>query len=339
MSAEKYQSFWPLPGGVESYAETLLKTSRFVHESKPSEEKLRAWLLSFPNVTKEGNVRSYVSTVLLHSGLFVRDRAGIRLTEDGEKYLEHPDNMFLFGVLERNVLGFKEALLIIASGPCNIEKLHKKIVDELKGSGVAWTTAYGQPYWRASWLRSMGLVTLEGHDYVLTEQGQKVVESLGSPAAPRTEPGVEGAERAQESFKQTKVEEMCRNLKAAEHKNEDPNAFEDAICEAFRLLGFEAEHLGSPGETDVLVTAPLGPEAFSAVLDGKTTSHEKVIERQISWPSLEEHRDKHKANYIAVVGPDFAGGDLLVRARKYKVLLIQTDTLIRLLRMHGKAAS
>jgi hypothetical protein len=59
----------------------------------------------------------------------------IRLTEGGEKYLEHPDNMFLFEVLEKNVLGFKEALLIIASGPCDIEKLHKKIVEELKESG------------------------------------------------------------------------------------------------------------------------------------------------------------------------------------------------------------
>lgn len=338
MLAEKYQSFWPLPGGVESYAETLLRISKFVHDSTPSEETLTKWLLTFPNVTKEGNVRSYVNTVLLHSGLFARDRTGVRLTEDGEKYLEHPDNTFLFGVLEKNVVGFKAALQVIADNPCDIDTLHKRLVGELKGSGVHWTTAYGQPYWRASWLRSMGFVRLEGHEYILTDRGKELAQSLGRSTTTRTEARAQEMGEPLKQAEKTPIEGACASLKAAERKIDDPGIFEDAIRESFRLLGFEAEHLGSPGETDVLATAPLGPEAFSVVLDAKTTSHDKVTERQISWPSLEEHRDKHKANYIAAVGPDFAGGDLLERARKYKVLLIQTDTLVQLLRMHEKVA-
>ena len=61
-----------------------------------------------------------------------------------------------------------------------------------------------------------------------------------------------------------------------------------------------------------------------------------VIERQISWPTIRDHREKHGAKYSVIVGPAFAGGDLMRRANDFKTLLIDTKTLIKLLKIHSK---
>ena len=88
----------------------------------------------------------------------------------------------------------------------------------------------------------------------------------------------------------------------------------------------------------MLAVAPLGRAQYTIVIDGKTTTREKVIEGQITRDTLLEHRDRHAAKYIAVVGPGFAGGDLIERARKHRVLLVPTDALIELLKIQERGS-
>jgi hypothetical protein len=125
-------------------------------------------------------------------------------------------------------------------------------------------------------------------------------------------------------------------LKKKQFKSEAPGEFEEAIKEAFIVLGFEAELIGGSGDTDVLLTANVGLESFKVSVDGKTSKSGRVIDRQIDWLSLEDHRRKNKADFIVVVGADFAGGNLITRANQYNVSLLRTDGLIKLLQAHSQ---
>jgi DNA-directed RNA polymerase delta subunit len=131
-------------------------------------------------------------------------------------------------------------------------------------------------------------------------------------------------------------ESLIDILKETHFKSESPNEFEEAIKDAFIYLGFEGELIGGSGDTDVLLTANIGTKAFKVSVDGKTSKSGKVIDRQIDWLSLEDHREKNKAKYIVVVGPDFAGGNLMSRAKQYNVSLLTTDGLIKLIRAHSQ---
>ncbi len=336
MPKDKYQSFWPLPGGNEKYVETLLELSNFVNVEKPTAALLKDHLLSYPNVTKGLNARGYLNSAMLHSGLFAKDGDYIVLTSDGLKFLEERDNRFLFRVLDENVIGFKETIKIIARKPCDLETLREQLMVELKDYELSWTAAYGQPYWRAGWLRSMGFINFDGHHFNLAESGRELLEEKES----YRETTVIKEKKKDEFFsgenETSEFEMACRELKSVEHDSKNPVLFEKAIMKAFSLLGFKTVQLGNSGETDVLATASLGKKAYTIVIDAKTTANAKVSERQISWPSLQEHKEKHNADFIVIIGPDFAGGDLIDRSKRFKVLLIQTDSLIRIVRMHEK---
>jgi hypothetical protein len=336
MTVLKFKSFWPLPGGIENFVESLKKALTYIRNNKPTEEQLTKWFFdTFPDVTKERNVRSYINNTLKHSGLLIIDRTGITLSQDGNKYLEHPDNKFLFQTLDKNVLGFSEMLTLLGNKPCNLQELHKALIKELEPYHVQWTTAYGQPYWRVNWLRSMGFVTVRGHEFCLTDAGQNLLTELGVTVVKvRKEPKVKPCP---EPTPESTAEKICTTLKSTEHASSEPEKYEEAIAEALSFLGFDVEHRGEAGETDVIAIANLGDEKYKIILDGKTTAGEKIIDRHISWPTMDEHREKHRAHYAVVVGPSFAGGDLLERAKmRYKVLCLETDTLIELLRIHSR---
>ncbi len=164
--------------------DTLRRTLTFIREKKPSEENLRQWFFDrFPKVLHEGATRGFIRTTLWHSGLVDRDKKGHFLTQAGEEYLENPDNTLLFNILDEHVLGFKETLEIISELEPNIEELGKELSKKLS---LTWKAAYGQPYWRVTWLRSMGFVTLEGSIYRLTKAGRTLLSTVPT-GQPRTE--------------------------------------------------------------------------------------------------------------------------------------------------------
>jgi len=57
----------------------------------------------------------------------------------------------------------------------------------------------------------------------------------------------------------------------------DPAAFEIAVCAAFALLGYLAEHVGGNGRPDGILTAPLGRAGYRAILECKTASPGEVV--------------------------------------------------------------
>ena len=136
----------------------------------------------------------------------------------------------------------------------------------------------------------------------------------------------------------SKLEEITERLEKTQHDSTHPDEFEKAITDAFAFFGFEAEHVGGSGDTDVFVEAKIGKKSFKAIIDAKTTKNGKVQKSNIDWESLDEHKKKRKANFIIVIGPDFAGGALekSASAGGHSVSLVTTDELIEILRLHEK---
>ncbi|MGB3346649.1 MAG: HTH domain-containing protein [Candidatus Humimicrobiia bacterium] len=129
---------------------------------------------------------------------------------------------------------------------------------------------------------------------------------------------------------------IVKHLKETQFKSDFPTDFEEAIKDAFSFLGFEGELIGGKGDTDVLLTANIGQESFKVNVDGKTSKSGKIIDRQIDWISLRDHKKKNKADFVVVVGPSFSGGNLEERANEYDVSLLKTEDLIKIVEAHSK---
>lgn len=129
---------------------------------------------------------------------------------------------------------------------------------------------------------------------------------------------------------------IIEQLRKTQFKSDSPTDFEEVIKDTFNFLGFEGELIGGKGDTDVLLTANIGQESFKVNIDGKTSKSGKIIDRQIDWISLRDHKKKNKADFVVVVGPSFSGGNLEERANEYDISLIKTEDLIKLIEAHSK---
>jgi hypothetical protein len=138
------------------------------------------------------------------------------------------------------------------------------------------------------------------------------------------------------NIKQVEYLEICKSLEETEHLSDSPEEYEKAIRDGFRFLGFSAELISGSGNTDVLLNANIGIEAFKINLDGKTSKSERISDSQINWISLQDHKIKTGADYVVVVGPDFAGGNVLKRANDFNICLLKTKELIRIIQSHAK---
>jgi len=130
------------------------------------------------------------------------------------------------------------------------------------------------------------------------------------------------------------VEELCQRLKASQRRSGSHQDYEKDLKDAFQFLGFEAQHIGGSGETDIVIRASLGPASYSAVIDAKSTQSGKVSDAQINWLAIDNHRQERGATFAAVVGEDFSGGQLQRFAGQYKVTLITTAMVCELLTLH-----
>lgn len=131
-------------------------------------------------------------------------------------------------------------------------------------------------------------------------------------------------------------EEIIKKLNENQHKSDSPDEFEIALTDAFNFLGFEAKTIGGKGDTDVLLTANIGKESYKVDVDGKTSKKETIQDAQINWPSLQDHKIKNNSNFVVVIGPAFAGGNLEKRANEFGIGLLTTNELIKIVEAHSK---
>ena len=213
--------------------------------------------------------------------------------------------------------------------------------------GLSWTTET-QIHRRRGWLQSAGMMRVaEDRRLVSTPEGLAVAERLEvaeprdvatlAPGATVT-PLVPSTEEQVDQRVGELVSELVAEVDAASTDSASPDRLEQAVRAAFEYLGFEAKWLGGSGKTDVLLQAEIGKkQSYRVVVDAKSTSSGSVSDAQVDWITLRDHRKKHGADHVALVGPRPTGQRLFERATENGVAVVSTERLVALLRQHALA--
>jgi hypothetical protein len=92
-------------------------------------------------------------------------------------------------------------------------------------------------------------------------------------------------------------------------------AFEQAISDAFSLMGFESRTISGAGATDVLVKwRDDSGAARTAIVEAKSRAGGSISHTDISDVALETHKTRHRADHVAVIAAAFAGDTIKTMA-------------------------
>jgi hypothetical protein len=174
----------------------------------------------------------------------------------------------------------------------------------------------------------------------LTDAGREAARTrvrVGGEAEVNEADSHEPVSREQRGIPATAIAAVIAELRAAGTDSARPSRLEEACGQAFRALGFDVEVIGGAGNTDVVVSAPLGVNQYIAVVDAKSTGRGRVADAQVDWLSIKQHRERLDADFACVIGPSFGGGHLIERATEFGIVLLSVDELGELLDLHAAA--
>jgi hypothetical protein len=173
--------------------------------------------------------------------------------------------------------------------------------------------------------------------WVITAQGRQLVERAAR-AVPAERPPVTPPPAVVKPREVVPIgKALYHRLRTTAHSGTDATAFEEALAEAFSLLGFEARKIGGRGDTDILITAPLGKHQYKAIVDAKSSRTGKVADTALHFSSFHDHREKNQADFVMVVAPGFMRGNALTHAEREHVVLMDVASFITILEMHERA--
>lgn len=134
-----------------------------------------------------------------------------------------------------------------------------------------------------------------------------------SDSVPLLEPseelgGVASASQAPKSREPDDTTVMVSELLESSTDSQHPDRFELSAERVFTYLGYQAEHLGGPGNTDVLVHYSHKPgQQRRFIVDTKASAVGSVTDSMIQIPALKDHTKKHNADFAVVVANAFSG--------------------------------
>ncbi|MDB5070512.1 MAG: hypothetical protein JWM87_1623 [Candidatus Eremiobacteraeota bacterium] len=83
----------------------------------------------------------------------------------------------------------------------------------------------------------------------------------------------------------------------------DPAAFEQAVCDAFAMLGFITRHIGGMNAPDGTLDAPLGPLGYRAMLECKTA--QSGVAHKPHPEEAAKFRELFGGSFAILIGPAF----------------------------------
>jgi hypothetical protein len=340
---------YPMPGGYRGYTATLRQIVTEVVERPPNREDLESWLRSTFD-SSESNAR-LGSGFLLRVGILVERGETIEAGDFARNWWTSGDDGILVGLLHSRIRYIGE-MLRAAIEPRTIGEL----LDVANRDFAAGWTTKAQVNRRRGWLQSAGMLTdLDGDRFQTTPAGLSLLDRLalqdplptsGGTATTITGPPPEtltaiqtlGDDRstAPVSEEILGIERLISQLHATGTDGSKFEEFEHAARDAFERLGFNATWLGKSGRTDVLLEAELGKgSSYRVIVDCKSTGRGSVSS-QIDWDTIDEHRVQHHADHALILAPDFGGGRVPDRAKAHETVLLKTEDLAELLRLHEK---
>lgn len=326
LSGERKSSIGYIVGDMKQFQTTIAEFIQLINGGKSVDQVMEYVKENY--AIASSSLRSFLST-LTNMGILERKTATIydvtdtaRLWSEKGKIIDlicimHRQFDFMFemlSVLEERSMSNKE-LAAIAKVSYSFEREN---IDEIRR--------------RVAIFQAAKLIRNDSIDkYTITSRGRKLLGliKLEKPVLVETkeECGVED-ENAQDLH-------FFTELRLAAKDSSNFERLEKNVKVAFEKLGFEAQWLGGAGKTDVLVRAAGNSmTAYSVTIDAKSTSSGNVTDNLVDFDTLEEHRQKHKADFSAVVGGSFQNERLIKRAIEHNVVLIDIDTLETLIRNH-----
>lgn len=125
-----------------------------------------------------------------------------------------------------------------------------------------------------------------------------------------------------------------KEVRLASTNSSHPHDFEKLLEKTFVELGFETKLLAQAGTTDILLTARTLPDySYKVAVEAKTNKEGKITENVVNFDALKEHKIKHDADFIVIVGKYF-NGRLKRFAENNQVLLLDLDNLELLVKRH-----
>ncbi|MFJ8967041.1 restriction endonuclease [Lentzea sp. NPDC102401] len=191
---------------------------------------------------------------------------------------------------------------------------------------------------RLSFLSEAGLVErIDWFRYRITTNGRALAIELPLDVPRKSTPSPAKDSKDLDSnvaLTSAPLTELITDLRKCANASDASAQFENALMRAFELLGFNAQHLGGKGQTDVLLTIDLSPaDRYRAIVDAKASASGVIGDNAVAFDAIKDHLKKHKADYAAIVGPEFAPR-VKEWAANHKITLITVEELIRLLELH-----
>lgn len=330
---QRGRAVFPLPGGSESYFETLAEYIHRIEDTKPKRAEFEQWIEQRYEIGSRFSRDGVNFLARARLGLLDAQPEKVEATREGSYWFKHRDNGYLIALLHSRVRLIGELLELLRE-----PRTLRELLEQANERYQMGFRVVAQIYHRMSWLRSAGAVQqAEGGGWVLTNSGASVLGSLELQGAlpPRPPPPPIIILPRPDSLE---AEQVVQRLIESSKQTKQYQHLEQSVRDAFDFLGFESTLLGGPGRTDVLLVANLGDDdGYRVVVDCKTTSGENVPEGQIKFPALTDHKKQYKADHIAVVGPGFRGERLVEWATEFGVALLSVETLGALVTQHARA--
>jgi len=153
----KALAIWPMPGGVDSYADTLGQLLCVIAGGLKSKPKLVEWFKdTFDSVESERTANAYLN-VPRTLGLTRHLGANVTLTEVGQALAQKMDLSLVNTQLARHVVGIDEIMeyLQASTEPQDAQAILDFLRENL---GIDWKT-FAQINYRLNWLRSIRKIT------------------------------------------------------------------------------------------------------------------------------------------------------------------------------------
>ena len=338
---DRYKSVESLPGGFLGYLDTLKRVCVIVDRYRPSKDGLISLLQSEFN-QKSSHDSHLKANFLLRTNL-LEEEVGICVVGGWTRQWLDDDNPgIVIALIHRRIRFVGEMLAEVEGTPRSAAEL-LSIANEKYG--FAWKTPT-QIAIRRGWLQAAGFIEIDDKKIAITEAGRaflrgglSLVTAPPEPVpVPEPMPTPSTVEETPFFHTPTRSDELAAALEKSSTESGDPSRFEQAVRDAFAFLGFRTELRGGSGKTDVLLTAPLGrSDSYKVAVDAKTTGSGRLTDGQVDWDTLVEHRQKERADYSLLVGPDPSGARLYSRAVNHRVTVLSARQLAEQCVRHERA--
>lgn len=153
----KSRSLWPLPGGLNSFVDTLNEFLESISDGKKTKKDIIKWCLNkYENVNSEATAQGYLN-VPKNMGLIAFEVGKYSLTEDGAAYYSTKDKEMLYEIITKNILAFGDIYeyLKTVSAPLSEDDILTYLKENFD---IEWTT-FAQVNFRLLWLINLNKIS------------------------------------------------------------------------------------------------------------------------------------------------------------------------------------